>query len=116
MICVGVTDALEANSSFSEQVIVHGYTRQSERAVQRTNLRSEIHFAFLMIVAGIGMAGAGLCGFFTSADRTAPGLPARRRRPAAAHELVACASCQNLSMEMPSAAVPPRPDFIGNKR
>ena len=64
MICVGVTDALEANSSFGEQVIVHGYTRQSERAVQRTNLRSEIHFAFLMIVAGMGMAGAGLCGLY----------------------------------------------------
>ena len=41
-----------------------GYTRQSERAVQRTNLRSEIHFAFLMIVAGMGMAGAGLCGLY----------------------------------------------------
>lgn len=64
MICVGFTDALEANSAFSEQVIVHGYTRQSERARQRTGLRSEIHFALLMIVAGTGMALAGLCGFF----------------------------------------------------
>ena len=64
MICVGFTDALEANSSFSEQVIVHGYTRQSERAVQRTNLRSEIHFAFSAIVAGMGTAGAGLCGLY----------------------------------------------------
>jgi len=64
MICVGFTDMLEANSAFSEQVIVHGYTRQSERTVQRTNLRTEMRFAFLMIVAGVGMAGAGLCGFF----------------------------------------------------
>ena len=64
MICVGFTDMLEANSAFSEQVIVHGYTRQSERTVQRTNLRTEMRFAFLMIVAGVGMAGAGLCGSF----------------------------------------------------
>jgi hypothetical protein len=64
MICVGFTDALEANSAFSEQVIVHGYTRQSERAVQRRTLRSEIRFALLMIVAGVGMAGSGLGGFF----------------------------------------------------
>src|SRR5437868_5533803 len=64
MICVGFTDTLEANSAFSGEIIVHGYTRPSERAVQRTNLRSEMHFAFLMIVAGAGMAGAGLCGLF----------------------------------------------------
>jgi hypothetical protein len=64
MICVGFTDMLESNSAFSEQLIVHGYTRPSERAVQRTHLRTEMRFAFLMIVAGAGMAGAGLCGFF----------------------------------------------------
>jgi hypothetical protein len=64
LICVGFTDTLEANSAFSEQVIVHGYTRQSERAAQRTNLRTEMRFAFLMMVAGAGMAGAGLCGFY----------------------------------------------------
>jgi hypothetical protein len=63
-ISVGLTDVLDANSAFSEQVIVHGYTRQSERATQRTALRSEIHFAFLVIVAGVGMTVAGLCGFF----------------------------------------------------
>jgi hypothetical protein len=64
MICVGFTDALEANSAFNEQVIVHGYTRPSERAMQRTDLRAEIHFAILMIVVGAGMAVAGLGGFF----------------------------------------------------
>jgi hypothetical protein len=62
MICVGFTDTLEANSAFSEQIIVHGYTRQSEGALQRKNLRTEMRFAFLMIVAGAGMAGAGLYG------------------------------------------------------
>ena len=35
LICVGLTDTLEANSDFNEQVIVHGYARRSERAVQR---------------------------------------------------------------------------------
>ncbi|MFL6791823.1 MAG: hypothetical protein ACJ8EE_11715 [Bradyrhizobium sp.] len=64
MICVGFTDTLDANSAFSGQVIVHGYTRPSERAIQRTNRRSEIRFAFLLIVAGAGMTVAGLGGFF----------------------------------------------------
>jgi hypothetical protein len=64
MISVGFTDMLEANSAFSEQVIVHGYTRQSERAVQRRSLRSEIRFASLAIVAGAGMVLAGLYGVF----------------------------------------------------
>jgi hypothetical protein len=64
MICVGFTDTLDANSAFSEQVIVHGYTRPSERAIQRTNRRSEIRFAFLSIVAGAGMTVAGLGGLF----------------------------------------------------
>ena len=39
---VGLTDVLESNSAYSEQIIVHGYTRETERAIQRTNLRSEI--------------------------------------------------------------------------
>jgi hypothetical protein len=64
MISVGFTDALDANSAFSEQIIVHGYTRPTERGRQRTSLRSEIRFAFLMIVVGAGMAVAGLCGVF----------------------------------------------------
>ena len=43
--CVGLTDVLDANSAFSEQIIVHGYARGTERAIQRTNLRSEMRFA-----------------------------------------------------------------------
>ena len=45
MICVGLTDMLDANSAFSEQIIVHGYARGTERAVQRTDLRSAMRFA-----------------------------------------------------------------------
>ena len=62
--CAGLTDALDANSTFSEQIIVHGYARGSERAGQRTALRSEIRFATLMVAAGAGLAVAGLCGLF----------------------------------------------------
>jgi hypothetical protein len=31
---VGLTDVLESNSAYSEQIIVHGYTRGTERAIQ----------------------------------------------------------------------------------
>jgi hypothetical protein len=62
--CAGLTDALDANSTFSEQIIVHGYAGGSVRAGQRTALRSEIRFASLMIVAGAALAVTGLCGFF----------------------------------------------------
>lgn len=61
---VGLTDVLESNSAYTEQIIVHGYTRGTERAIQRTNLRSEIRFAVTMIVAGAGLAAAGLYGIF----------------------------------------------------
>ena len=64
LICVGLTERLEANSDFNQQIIVHGYTRGTERAIQRTNLRSETRFAVTMIVAGAGLAAAGLYGVF----------------------------------------------------
>ncbi len=58
--CAGLTDALDANSTFNEQVIVHGYARRSERAGQRTDLRSAIRFAFRMVAGGTGLAAAGV--------------------------------------------------------
>lgn len=61
---VGLTDVLESNSAYSEQIIVHGYTRSTERTIQRTNLRSEMRFAVTMIIAGAGLAVAGLYGVF----------------------------------------------------
>ena len=64
IVCAGFTDALEANSTFTEQIIVHGYAGGSERAGQRTALRSEIRFASLMVAAGAGLAVTGLCGVF----------------------------------------------------
>jgi len=64
MICVGLSDGLEANSNFKQQVIVHGYARRSERGIQASNLHSAIRFATVMNVMGAGLIIAGLCGFF----------------------------------------------------
>jgi hypothetical protein len=64
MICVGLSDGLEANSNFNQQVIVHGYARRSERGIQASNLHSAIRFATVMNVMGAGLIIAGLCGFF----------------------------------------------------
>jgi len=66
IVCAGFTDVLDANSAFSEQIIVHGYARGSERAGQRMALRSEIRFASLMIAAGAGLIVAGICGLALS--------------------------------------------------
>src|SRR2546430_16791356 len=52
LICVGLADGLEANSNFNQQVIVHGYARRSDRAIQASNLHSASCFAILMHVAG----------------------------------------------------------------
>ena len=64
--CAGLTDILDANGTFNEQIIVHGYARGTERAGQRTALRSEIRFALLMIAAGAGLAVAGIGGLALS--------------------------------------------------
>ncbi len=64
LICVGLSGGLDANNTFNEQVIVHGYARRSERAVQTSNLHSAIRFAAVMNVTGAGLIAAGLLGFF----------------------------------------------------
>ena len=62
----GLTDILDANSTFSEQIIVHGYAKRSERTGQRTALRAEMRFASVMIAAGAGLALAGVGGLALS--------------------------------------------------
>ena len=62
----GLTDILDASGTFSEQIIVHGYARGTERAGQRTALRSEMRFASVMIAAGAGLAVAGIGGLALS--------------------------------------------------
>ncbi|WP_245320193.1 hypothetical protein [Bradyrhizobium lablabi] len=64
--CAGLTDILDASGTFSEQIIVHGYARGSERAGQRTALRTEMRFASIMIAAGAGLAVAGIGGLALS--------------------------------------------------
>jgi hypothetical protein len=64
LICVGLSDGLDANSNFNQQVIVHGYARRSERAIQASNLHSAIRFATVMNVTGAGLIIAGIFGFF----------------------------------------------------
>ena len=58
----GLTDILDANGAFSEQIIVHGYARGTERSGQRTALRSEMRFALLMTASGAALAVAGVGG------------------------------------------------------
>ncbi len=58
----GLTDMLDANGTFSEQIIVHGYAPRTERSGQRNALRTEMRFATVMIAGGIGLAVAGIGG------------------------------------------------------
>ena len=64
LMCVGLSIGLNANSDFSEQVIVHGYANRSERAIQATHLHAAIRLALLIDAIGAGLIVAGLCGFF----------------------------------------------------
>ena len=64
LICVGLSDGLDANSSFNQEVIVHGYARRSERTIQASNLHSAIRFATVMNATGAGLIVVGLFGFF----------------------------------------------------
>jgi hypothetical protein len=66
IVSAGFTDMLDANSTFSEQLIVHGYARGTERAGQRMALRSEIRFAALIVAAGAGLVVAGIAGLALS--------------------------------------------------
>ena len=63
LICVGLTERLEANSDFNQQIIVHGYARQSERNLQASQLHSATRFATLIDLAGAGLIAVGLLGF-----------------------------------------------------
>ncbi len=64
LICIGLSGGLEANSHFNQEVIVHGYTRPSERAAQASNLHSAMRFSTLMNASGAGLIAVGVIGFF----------------------------------------------------
>ena len=55
MLSVGLTSAMEAHSHFNQEVIVNGYGRSSERAVQATDLQTATRFAALLDVVGIAL-------------------------------------------------------------
>ncbi len=65
LVCVGLTERLEANSDFNQQIIVHGYARQSERNAQASTLHSAVRFATLVDLAGAGLITVGVLGFYT---------------------------------------------------
>ena len=65
LVCVGLTERLEANSDFNQQIIVHGYARQSERNAQVSTLHSAVRFATLVDLAGAGLITVGVLGFYT---------------------------------------------------
>src|ERR1700709_1145234 len=60
LVCVGLSDGLNANSNFNQQVIVHGYANRANRPVPGA-LHSAVRFALVvdMIGAALGAVGAG---------------------------------------------------------
>ena len=64
LICVGLSDGLNANSNFNQQIIVHGYARRSERGIQASNLHAAVRFATVTNLTGVGLLAAGLFGLF----------------------------------------------------
>ena len=64
LICVGLSDGLNANSNFNQQVIVHGYANRATRSAQATHLHSATRFALVVDMIGAALVAVGVCGFF----------------------------------------------------
>ena len=62
--CAGLTDILDANGTFNEQIIVHGYARGPERAAQVSDLQAATRMAVLLHLSGAAMIVAGIAGLF----------------------------------------------------
>ena len=62
LVCVGLSMGLEAHSEFNEEIIVHGYARQSERATQASHLHAATRSATGLEVVGLAFAVAGAAG------------------------------------------------------
>jgi hypothetical protein len=63
LVCVGLSSGLEAHTNFIQEVIVHGYPRETERATHASDLHSAIRFAALVDVAGVVLIVAAAFGF-----------------------------------------------------
>ena len=64
LICVGLSDGLNANSNFNQQVIVHGYANRAARSMQASDLHSAVRFALVVDMIGAALVAVGVCGFF----------------------------------------------------
>jgi hypothetical protein len=63
LICVGLSDGLNANSNFNQQIIVHGYADRADRPMPAA-LHSATRFALVVDVIGAALVAVGVCGFF----------------------------------------------------
>ena len=63
LICVGLSDGLNANSNFNQQIIVHGYANRASRPMP-ADLHSAVRFALVVDVIGAALVAVGVCGFF----------------------------------------------------
>jgi hypothetical protein len=63
LICAGLSDALDANTSFNQKIIVEGYARRSEQMIHASNLHSAIRSAATMRIAGVVLIAASICGW-----------------------------------------------------
>ena len=66
LICVGLSDALRANSDFNQEIIAHGYSPRSERAADASKLHSTVRFAIQIMAIGASLVVAGIVGFVYS--------------------------------------------------
>jgi hypothetical protein len=64
LISVGLADGLQENCDFNRQVIVNGYARPSERAVQASNLHAVFRSTVLLQMVGAGLIIVALIGLF----------------------------------------------------
>ena len=63
LICVGLSDGLNANSTFNQQIIVHGYANRADRPMPAV-LHSAVRFALVVGMIGAALVAVGACGFF----------------------------------------------------
>ena len=64
LVCVGLSDGLNANSNFNQQVIVHGYADRYHRSMHSGDLHSATRFALLVDGIGAALVAVGVGGFF----------------------------------------------------
>jgi hypothetical protein len=63
LVCVGLSDGLNANSNFNQQIIVHGYANRANRPMPAA-LHSATRFALAVDMIGAALVAVGVCGFF----------------------------------------------------